>query len=141
MISSTADLFDAYYLVVLLLPPFCLLRLSTMRVLLQAEDTDAIAKELALAEQARRNYRKIADWQLGDGVIYKIWVWQLGDLFVVGVPGEPYSELQVMIREALPEKHVIVSVRIARGRQTDRQTHANEPCARTTALAAYMSMY
>jgi len=112
-----------------------------MRVLLQAEDTDAIAKELALAEQARRNYRKIADWQLGDGVIYKIWVWQLGDLFVVGVPGEPYSELQVMIREALPEKHVIVSVRIARGRQTDRRTHANEPCARTTALAAYMSMY
>ena len=41
---------------------------------------------------------------------YKIWVWQLGDIFVVGVPGEPYTELQVMIREAVPEKHVIVSV-------------------------------
>ena len=39
-----------------------------------------------------------------------IWVWQLGDIFVVGVPGEPYTELQVMIREAVPEKHVIVSV-------------------------------
>ena len=41
---------------------------------------------------------------------YKIWVWQLGEIFVVGVPGEPYTELQVMIREAVPEKHVIVSV-------------------------------
>jgi len=35
---------------------------------------------------------------------------QLGDLFVVAIPGEPYSELQVMIRKAVPEKQVIVSV-------------------------------
>ena len=53
------------------------------------------AKELALAEQARRNYRKVADWQEDGGVVYKIVVWQLGDIFVVAVPGEPYSELQV----------------------------------------------
>jgi hypothetical protein len=53
------------------------------------------AKELALTEQARRNYRKVADWQEDGGVVYKIVVWQLGDIFVVAVPGEPYSELQV----------------------------------------------
>jgi hypothetical protein len=53
------------------------------------------AKELALTEQARRNYRKVADWQENGGVVYKIVVWQLGDIFVVAVPGEPYSELQV----------------------------------------------
>ena len=73
--------------------------------------------------QARRNYRKIADWRLGDGVTYKIWVWQLGDIFVVGVPGEPYTELQVMIREAVPEKHVIVSV------NTNGATLARVPAA------------
>ena len=60
-----------------------------------AGDEAEEAKELALAEQARRNYRKVADWQEDGGVVYKIVVWQLGDIFVVAVPGEPYSELQV----------------------------------------------
>lgn len=104
-----------------------------------ARDKGQEAKELALTEQARRNYRKVADWQEDGGVVYKIIVWQLGDIFVVAVPGEPYTELQVrcwtcqvlcngiilnlcavlchgglgtqvMIRKAVPEKHVIVSV-------------------------------
>jgi hypothetical protein len=73
-------------------------------------DAGLVQRELALAEQARRNFRKIADWQTGDGVEFKIWIWQLGDIFVVSVPGEPYTELQQQIRERVPEKHVIVSV-------------------------------
>eukprot|EP01050_Picozoa_sp_SAG11_P015539 SAG11_NODE_2025_length_3908_cov_1.787346_4_plen_139_part_00 len=57
-----------------------------------------VAKEKALAEQAWRNMRKITDWQLGGGVAFKVWVWQLGDIFVVAVPGEPYAELQQQVR-------------------------------------------
>lgn len=60
------------------------------------------AKELALTEQARRNYRKVADWQEDGGVVYTIVVWQLGDVFVVAVPGEPYSELQVRSSAKVP---------------------------------------
>ncbi len=37
-----------------------------------------------------------------------VWLWRLGDCVVVGVPGEPYSRLQVELRERHPDLCIFV---------------------------------
>lgn len=40
--------------------------------------------------------------RLAVGQTFKVWVWQLGDIFFVATPGEPYTELQTIIRQRCP---------------------------------------
>eukprot|EP01052_Picozoa_sp_SAG31_P044566 SAG31_NODE_7821_length_1589_cov_1.191946_2_plen_103_part_01 len=63
----------------------------------QIDDEAAQKLETALCEQARRSLRKVKDWSSG-AVRINVYVWQLGQIFVVACPGEPYSWLQTELR-------------------------------------------
>jgi hypothetical protein len=39
---------------------------------------------------------------------FQVWIWRLGDCVVVGVPGEPYSRLQLELRRRHPQQSIIV---------------------------------
>ena len=60
-------------------------------------DEAEVKLQTALAEQARRNLRKVEDWRSG-AVTISLYVWQLGQIFFVAAPGEPYSWLQTEVR-------------------------------------------
>ena len=49
-------------------------------------DAAAVKLQTALCEQARRSLRKVEDWRSG-AVSITVYVWQLGELFVVACPG------------------------------------------------------
>ena len=76
---------------------------------LRVAETDAETKlQTALCEQARRNLRKVEDWKSG-AVEISVYVWQVGEIFFVACPGEPYSYLQTEIRRRVSSSvHVIV---------------------------------
>jgi len=44
----------------------------------------------------------------GDVVLMAVWVWQLGDSFLIGQPGEAYSEFQIELRRKLFPRAVAV---------------------------------
>lgn len=71
----------------------------------------------ALVEQAQRHLLKIEAFASardesidGEGTMALwLWVWQLGDIFVVAMSGEPYSSLQSHIRSRVPMVRVVVA--------------------------------
>lgn len=83
--------------------------LSAAEERLRVAQTEAETKlQTALCEQARRNLRKVQDWKSG-AVEISVYVWQIGEIFFVACPGEPYAYLQTEIRRRVSESvHVVV---------------------------------
>ena len=85
-------------------------RLDTAEACLaQATEQSEVKLQTALAEQARRNLRKVQDWRSG-AVKISVYIWQLGQIFLVAVPGEPYSWLQTEIRRRCAAKNIHILV-------------------------------
>ena len=85
-------------------------RLSAATARLAAATDDATRRrETPLVEQARRRLRSVQDWGSGDQTV-PVWVWRLGEIWLVAVPGEPYSMLQTELRRRLPNKIIMVMV-------------------------------
>lgn len=57
----------------------------------------------------------LKDFASGNGPNISIHVWQLGDIFVVATPGEPYEALQVEIRKRAPAGVKIVVAAMTNG--------------------------
>lgn len=94
------------------------LRTTRAEVLLELKATlrpsRAIAADLetctdrVLAERLRREAAVRSVVGEGTQAAMPIWVWRAGRVFVVGVPAEAYSQLQVTLRQAFPEDAVVV---------------------------------
>lgn len=78
-------------------------------------DPTAVRDTIALAEQARRSLTKLKDFGSGSGPNISVHVWQLGDIFVVATPGEPYEALQVEIRNRAPAGVKIIVAAMTNG--------------------------
>ena len=83
---------------------------SDLRSAQAAGDPIAIRDATALRERARR--RRLRGPTLPDGgtLPFDLWLWQLGDAFVLGVPAEPYSALQTELRARFPDRPILISV-------------------------------
>ena len=76
-----------------------------------------VGAKRALVEQARRSLMKIQGWasdaattaSKGKVGTITISIWQVGELFIVGIPGEPYSLLQTEIRQRCKSNHIVVA--------------------------------
>ncbi len=56
-----------------------------------------------------RRVRDLRDGYIdGDTVQHPVWAWRWGDAIVVGQPGEPYSRLQLRLRERFPGTPIVV---------------------------------
>ncbi len=55
----------------------------------------------SIQEQEKALRRHFLSQALGDGPVYEmpVWTWRLGDALLVAIPNEPYSVLQVELRE------------------------------------------
>jgi hypothetical protein len=55
----------------------------------------------SIQEQEKALRRRFLSQALGDGPVYEmpVWTWRLGDALLVAIPNEPYSVLQVELRE------------------------------------------
>jgi len=55
----------------------------------------------SIQEQEKALRRRFLSQALGDGPVYAmpVWTWRLGDALLVAIPNEPYSVLQVELRE------------------------------------------
>ena len=82
-----------------------------------SSDGSSVAARRALVEQARRLLMKIQGW-VNDPVLkaskgkqgtITMSVWQVGQLYIVGIPGEPYSSLQTEIRRRCKSSHIVVA--------------------------------
>jgi hypothetical protein len=53
---------------------------------------------------------------LGDGAEFRmpVWIWRIGDAFLVGYPAEAYSTLQTGLRAAFPD-HAVVVMNVVNG--------------------------
>jgi hypothetical protein len=75
---------------------------------------EAILKELEAAEEnylrerLSRKLRIRRSLGEGDTFDFPIWLWHVGNTFLIGYPGEAFSWLQQELRKALPECHVVV---------------------------------
>lgn len=81
-----------------------------------AEIDAALAKKPEGFEYERLLRKRRVRMSFTEGTVSteKIWLWQLGDAILVGVPFEGYSALQTELRAAFPEKTIIV-MNIANG--------------------------
>ena len=63
--------------------------------------------EATINERLERHYFRQKLTAGSDGGV-PLWVWRLGDVFLVGTPSEPHSPLQVQLRKRFPNRAVIV---------------------------------
>ena len=73
-------------------------------------DIDARARRerLRRAERLQATYRS-SDVPMTDNIAaHPLWVWRLGDAYVVAHPGEAYSALQLTLRRRHPDKMIVV---------------------------------
>ena len=72
---------------------------------------DRLAERDATAhlERTRRRMQRARSVPAGDRVPFNVWVWQLGDAFVVAIPAEPYSLMQTELRRRFPGRTILVS--------------------------------
>ena len=72
----------------------------------------AAAGDAASLERLRRRRRtRIALTEASDGgatAKIPVWIWQIGDAFLVGHPNEAYSQLQIELRAAFPDTAIVV---------------------------------
>jgi hypothetical protein len=87
---------------------------DSLETLAQLDAALASEADAALAERLRR--RRRVRLMVGDGTTatLPIWCWRLGKVLFVGVPGEPYSALQLAVRAAFPD-HAVVLINHANG--------------------------
>ena len=72
-------------------------------------DVEAERRATARLERARRRIIGTQALPDGDCLPTPIWLWRLGQVFVVAVPGEPYSLLQTELRRRFPDRTIVVS--------------------------------
>jgi len=80
----------------------------------ELERLQATTDDRVEAEKLRRK-RTVRRW-IGNGVSARLsgWVWRLGDALLVGLPTEPYSQLQVELRRRFP-RHPVCALSLANG--------------------------
>jgi hypothetical protein len=76
-------------------------------------EEDILAELAVVAEhyQRERLERKLRLRRtLGAGEVYalQVWIWKVGDTFIVGYPAEAFSSMQLDLRAAFPEMRVVV---------------------------------
>jgi hypothetical protein len=74
---------------------------------------DPLAERDATAEVERSRRRLLRTAALaghGDTIPLPLWAWQVGDVFLVAVPAEPYQALQTELRRRFPDRAILVSV-------------------------------
>jgi hypothetical protein len=59
-------------------------------------------------ERIRRARNVVDGYVHGPTVRHPVWVWRIGDGYLVGHPGEAYSDLQTAVRNAFPTSPVMV---------------------------------
>jgi len=76
----------------------------------QAEgDAIPIRNATAMLERARRQLARKPHLPTGGVLPYDLWLWQIGDAFLVGVRGEPHSLLQTELRRRFPDRPIFVA--------------------------------
>eukprot|EP00035_Acanthoeca_spectabilis_P015679 m.314683 g.314683 ORF g.314683 m.314683 type:complete len:312 (-) comp16412_c0_seq3:1728-2663(-) len=81
-------------------------------------DDVSVRDATALVEQARRNLAKIVDFESSEPGRVKIWIWQLGDIFLVATSGEPYSAFQIELRQRVPSGVTVIVAAMTNGSMT-----------------------
>ncbi len=84
------------------------LPLRTMATLEELEGTWAGIDQVSLEERLSRARRLRAHFEGRDSHPFRVWIWRVGDCVFVGVPGEPYSRLQLELRERHPQHAIYV---------------------------------
>ena len=64
--------------------------------------------QVSLEERLSRARRLRAHFEGRDSHPFRVWIWRVGDCVFVGVPGEPYSKLQLELRERHPQHAIYV---------------------------------
>lgn len=72
-------------------------------------DPIAIRDATALRERARRRLLRGPKMPDGGSIPFDLWLWQIGEAFVLGVPAEPYSVLQTELRDRFPGLPILIS--------------------------------
>ena len=82
--------------------------LISMPTVAELQASLAASEDRVMQERLRRFVGKRR--AVGDGTSYDfpLWIWRLGDAFVVALPGEAYSVLQTSLREAFPQTPILV---------------------------------
>jgi hypothetical protein len=73
-------------------------------------DQEEPARLRALAERKRRLLEQIRPLPEGESYPLQYWLWQLGDIFVVAVEGEPYHFIQQELTRRFPDKSIMLIV-------------------------------
>ena len=73
-------------------------------------DPPAIRNATAMRERARRRLLRGPTLPQGGTIPFDLYLWQIGDAFVVAVPAEPYSVLQTELRSRCPDHPILISV-------------------------------
>lgn len=73
-----------------------------------AGDATRLRDATALLERARRHLLRVPQLPPGETQPLDLWIWQLGDAFLVGIPGEPYSALQIQLRQRFPRRPILI---------------------------------
>ncbi len=73
-------------------------------------DIDARARRerLQRAQRLQATYRPTGSAPVDDTVRHPLWVWRLGDAYLVAQPGEAYSAFQRTLRQRHPDKVILV---------------------------------
>lgn len=64
----------------------------------------------AMLERSRRAMTREPELPEGDTLHFEAWIWQLGRIVVVGLPAEPFSQLQVALRKRFPSLCIVVAM-------------------------------
>lgn len=64
----------------------------------------------AMIERLRRAILRQPHIPAGDSLLLETWVWQLGRIVFVGIPAEPFSLLQVKLRDRFPHLCIFIGV-------------------------------
>jgi hypothetical protein len=84
------------------------LPLRRMATIEELQEQWADINPVSLEERLRRARRVRSYYATRDPYPFTVWLWRLGDCAFVGVPGEPYSWLQLELRRRHPELAVFV---------------------------------
>ncbi|NQZ69773.1 MAG: hypothetical protein HRT89_17075, partial [Lentisphaeria bacterium] len=73
-----------------------------------SDDTIAIRDATAMVERGRRNLLREPNLPKGDTMPVKLWTWKLGTIVFIGIPSEPFAEIQLVLRERFPQYTIII---------------------------------
>jgi len=72
-------------------------------------DPTTVRNATAMLERARRQLARRPLLPKGGSLPYDLWLWQIGEAFLVGIKGEPHSVLQTELRSRFPDHRIFVA--------------------------------